>query len=120
MEHRKYQAGSTHRHRVTLIRFQRLMIGELHVDGAATHLRRIRVEAGDNRGGRHLVGHLEERLVLALEHQHVGDTAEGDAQLDDLRFAGLVRYVADVNDAGRFTWQSDNFESAHLIGLSGN
>lgn len=87
---------------MTLVRLERLMVGELHVDGATAHLRRISVEARHNRGGRYFVGHLEERLVLALEHQHVGDAAKGDAQLDDLRFGGLVGDVADVNDARRF------------------
>lgn len=91
--------SSTHRHRVTLVRFQRLMIRELHVDGASAHLRRIRIEAGNDGGGRHLVGHLKERLVLALQHQHVCHAAEGHAELYHLRFAGLVRYVANVNDA---------------------
>lgn len=101
--------STTHRHRVTLVRLQRLVIGELHVNGATAHLRRIRIEAGNNGSRRHLVGHLEERLILALQHQHVCHAAEGHAELYHLCFAGLVRYVADVNNARRFTWDNDAY-----------
>lgn len=42
-------------------------------------------------------------LVLALEHEHVGDLAEGNTQVDDLRLGDLVGNVADVDHAGRRT-----------------
>lgn len=87
---------------MALVGFQRLMVGELHINGAAAHLRWVRIEAGHNGGRRYFVGHLEECLIFALQHQHVGDATEGDAQLDDFRFAGLVRYVANVYDTGWF------------------
>lgn len=87
---------------MTLVRLQRLVIGKLYINGATSHLRWICVEACNDGGSGYLVGHLQEGLILALEYQYVGDTAEGDAQLDDLRFARLVGDVADVNDARRF------------------
>lgn len=41
----------TYRHRVTLVRLQRLVIGELHVNGTSANLWRIGIEAGNNGGG---------------------------------------------------------------------
>lgn len=41
-------AVRTYQYRVTLVRLQRLMIGELHVDGASTHLWRIGRVVGDD------------------------------------------------------------------------
>lgn len=40
-------------------------------------------------------------LILSFEHEHIGDPAEGQAQLYDLRLCRLVGYVSYVNDAGR-------------------
>lgn len=74
----------------------------MHVDGPSADLWRVRTETGHHGGCRVLVGHLEEGLVLALEHEHVGHATELHAQLDDFRLTGLVRYVPDVDDA-RFT-----------------
>ena len=37
-------------------------------------------------------------LILALEHQDVGDPAEGDPQVDDLCLGDVVGDVADVDD----------------------
>lgn len=91
--------GLTHRHRMVLVGFEFAVVGELHVDGPAPHLGRICTETGHHGRCRVLVGHFEERLVLALEHQHVGHATELHAQLDHFRFAGLVRYVPNVNDA---------------------
>lgn len=95
----KKKQPETYRHRMALVRFERLMIGELHVNGTSANLWRITVEACHNGGSRHLIGHLQKCLIFALQHQHIGDASEGDAQLDDLRFAGFIGYVADVNDA---------------------
>ena len=36
-------------------------------------------------------------LILALEHQDVGDSAEGDTQVDDLRLGDVVGDVPDVD-----------------------
>lgn len=89
----------THRYRMILVRFQFTVVRELHVDGPAPHLGRICTETGDHGRSRILIGHFEERLVLALQHQHVGHATELHAQLDHFRFARLVRYVPNVNDA---------------------
>lgn len=87
---------------MVLVRFEFAVVGELHVDGPASNLRRICTETSHHGSGRVLVGHFEERLILALEHQHVGHATKLDAQLDHFRFARLVGYVSNVNNA-RFT-----------------
>lgn len=85
---------------MALVRLQLAVVGELHVDHAAAHLGRIDCVAGHHRGGGDLVGHLDEGLVLALEHQHVGHTPERNTQGNHVRLAGLVWNVAQVDDFG--------------------
>ena len=40
-------------------------------------------------------------LIFALEDQDVGDSSEGDAQVNNFGFGDVRGNVADVNDAGR-------------------
>ena len=81
-----------------LVRLQFLVIGILDVDRPAPQLRHAVRKVIDHRCGGGLVAHLQEGLVLALEHEHVGDASEGDSQMDDLRLGDVVRNVADVDD----------------------
>lgn len=53
-------------------------------------------------------------LVLALEHEHVGDAAEGDAQVDDLGLRYLVGDVADVDHLGRLVLPSPSVRFVQL------
>ncbi|KAL1465775.1 hypothetical protein WDU94_005317 [Cyamophila willieti] len=41
-------------------------------------------------------------LVFPLEDQNIGDSAEGDAQMDNLSLSDLIGNVPDVNHSGRF------------------
>lgn len=85
-----------------LVRLQFLVVAVLDVDRPATQLRHAGAEVVHHGRGRRLVAHLEERLVLALEHQHVGDAAERQPQVDDLRLRDVARDVADVDHPRRF------------------
>lgn len=86
-------------HRMVLVSFQFAVVRELHVDGPTPNLGRICTKTGHHSSRRVLVGHFEESLVLALEHKYIGHATELHAELDHLRFAGLVRYVPNMNDA---------------------
>ena len=80
---------------------QLLVVGELDEHGNVPHLRRDgRVVVHHGNGG--LLGaQLQEGLVLPLQHQDVGDLAEGQAQGDDLGLRHLAGELADVEHAGR-------------------
>lgn len=82
-----------------MIRLELLVVGELDVDSAPSQLSQTVGEVSNHRAGRALVAHLQEGLVLPLEHQHVGNAPEGDPQVDDLRLGHVIRNVADVDDA---------------------
>lgn len=86
-----------------LVSFEFLVIGILNVHRPPPQLRDAAGEVIDHRGGRRFVAHLEERLILAFEHQDICDASEGDSQVDDFRLGHVVRNVADMDHAGRFS-----------------
>lgn len=96
-----------------LVRLQFLVVGVLDVDGPAPQLRYARGEVVDHRRGRGLVTHLEEGLVLSLEHEDVRHAAERDAQVDDLGLRDVIRNVADVDDARRLADRLFQFRLEH-------
>ena len=73
------------------------MVAELDVHGSLPELRHAVGEVVDHGDGGALLLHLQEGLVLPLEHQHVGHPAEGDAEVDDLRLRHVVGDVSDVD-----------------------
>ena len=57
-------------------------------------------------------------LVLPLQHQQVGDLAEGQAEPDDLRLVDVVGQLAQVNDSGRHTRAPDvTFELFAVVAI---
>jgi hypothetical protein len=42
-------------------------------------------------------------LILSFEYQDIGNTSEGDAQMDDLCYGHLIRDVANVDHLRRFS-----------------
>lgn len=42
-------------------------------------------------------------LVFAFEHKYVGDTTEGDTQVNDLHLSHVVGNVTNMYDARRFS-----------------
>jgi hypothetical protein len=87
---------------VGLVSLQRGVVGELHVDGAFSQLGHAVGEVVDHRDGTRFLLHLEERLVLPLQDEHVGDPAKRDAEVDDLRLGHIVGDVPYVDHLARF------------------
>ena len=52
-------------------------------------------------------------LVLALEDEHVGDLAEGHAEVDDLSLADIAGDVSDVHHAAGFVVQFHLKQETH-------
>ena len=75
---------------MSLISLQGGVVAELHVHAALSQLRHTVGEVIDHGDGGRLLLHLQEGLVLALEHQHVGHPAKGDSQVDDFCFCHIV------------------------------
>ena len=69
------------------------VVAELDVHAPLPQLRDAVCEVVHHRDRRRLLLHLEESLVLALEHQHVGHPAKRNAQVDDLGFCHVVGYI---------------------------
>lgn len=87
-----------------LVRLEFLVIRVLDVDGPAPQLGDAAAEVIDHRSGRRFVAHLQEGLVFTLEHQHVGDPPEGNAQVDDFGLRDVIWNVSDMDDARRLAY----------------
>lgn len=90
---------------MVLVGLELSVVAELHVHGPAADDRGRGGEHGDHAGRGALVGHLQEGLVLALKHQHVGDPSERYPEMHHVNLAGLVRDVPDVDHAGRLCYK---------------
>ena len=71
------------------------MRGELNINRSITELSNTVSKVVDHGHGGALLLHLKERLVLAFQNEDVGDTSEGDSEMDDL---GLCNFIRDVSD----------------------
>ena len=84
-----------------LVSLQCRVVTKLDVDRALPELGHAVGEVVDHGHGAGLLLHLQEGLVLPLQHQHVRHPAEGDAQVDDLRLCHVVGNVSDVDHFAR-------------------
>ena len=78
---------------VSLVSLERGVVAELHVHAPLPQLRHAVREVVHHRDRRRLLLHLQECLVLALQHQHIGHPAKRNSQVDDLRFCHVVGYI---------------------------
>ena len=80
---------------MSLVSLERGVVAELDINAALPQLRHAVCEIVDHRDCRRLLLHLQERLVLALQHQHIGHPTKGNSQVDDLCFSHIVGYIPD-------------------------
>ena len=78
---------------MSLVSLERGVVAELDIHASFPQLRDAVCEVIDHRDRGWFLLHLQESLVLALQHQHIGHPAKGNAQVDDLCFCHIVGYI---------------------------
>ena len=78
---------------VSLVSLERGVVAELDINAALPQLRHAVCKVVHHRDRRRLLLHLEECLVLALQHQHIGHSTKRNSQMDDLCFCHIVGYI---------------------------
>ena len=78
---------------MSLVSLQGGVVAELHVHAALPQLSHAVGKVVDHGDRGRLLLHLEESLVLALEHQDVGDPAKRNPQVDDLCLCHVIGYI---------------------------
>lgn len=75
--------------------------GELNINRSITELSNTVGEVVNHGHGGAFLLHLKERLVLPFQDEDVGDTSEGDSEMDDLGLCNFIRDVSDMHNLNK-------------------